>query len=68
MCSDLADNSEIVIKIYAYGKHPFGSYNCEQDMRNDLNASHDQLCYATNSLKVHSGYLVIHLKLSKPRR
>ena len=41
MCSDLADNSEIVVKMYAYEKHPLSSYNCKQDMRNELNASHD---------------------------
>lgn len=41
MCSDLADNSEIVIKMCAYEKHHLGSYNCEQDMRNELNASHN---------------------------
>lgn len=41
LCFDLADSSEIVIKMYAYEKHPLGSCSCKEDMRNELNAGHD---------------------------
>lgn len=56
MYSDLPDNSEMVIKMYACEKQHLGSYNHEQDMRNELSASHGKSYCAKCSLEVHSGY------------
>lgn len=66
--SDLSDNCEMVIKMYAYEKHQLGSYNHEQDKRNELNVSHDKSYCAKCFLEVRSGYPVTHLKSTWDKR